>query len=111
MEVNDYEDLSVIRAEGEIDHWRATELEQKIDDAIRGSENDVIVDFSDLTYIDSGGISVLFVQLKKLIEKERRMIVVTENKNIIKILRLVNIINQKNFELKPNLKQAKRIIN
>jgi len=108
MEVNVYEGLPVVEAAGEIDHWRAPELEQKINEVIEKGNNKIIVDFSNLTYIDSGGISVLFLQLQKLKSLKGRLIVITGNKNIIKILSLVKITQQEGFSLCSDKEKVKQ---
>jgi len=108
MEVNLYEGLPIVEAKGEIDHWRAPELEQKINEVIEKGHNKIIVDFSNLTYIDSGGISVLFLQLQKLKSLKGRLIVITSNKNIIKILSLVKITRQEGFSLCSDMESAKK---
>ncbi len=110
MDVSVFDDIPIVQAEGEIDHWRAPELEQKINDVIEKGHKIVIIDFTDLTYIDSGGISVLFLQLQKLQPVNGRLIVVTSNKNIIKILSLVKITKQASFDLLDTLDDARREI-
>lgn len=109
MEVINYNHIPVVKADGEIDHYRAPELEEKINEVIEKGNNRVIVDFSDLTYIDSGGVSVLFLQLQKIIPLKGKLIVVTENKNVIKILSLVQITKQECFSLQDNLENAKLV--
>lgn len=111
MEVKLYKDFPVVEAEGEIDHWRAPELEQKINEVIEKGHHTVVIDFSALTYIDSGGVSVLFLQLQKLKPVKGKLIVVTNNKNIIKILSLVKITKQECFSLYADMEEAKKELN
>lgn len=110
MKVKLEDNLPVVQVTGEIDHWRAPELEQKINELIERGYHQIVVDFSDLTYIDSGGVSVLFLQLQKLKSLKGRLIVVTANKNVLKILDLVKIDKQECFKLLANLEQAKQEI-
>ena len=110
MEVNLYEGLPIVEAEGEIDHWRAPELEQKINEVIEQGHNKIIIDFSNLTYIDSGGVSVLFLQLQKLKSLKGQLVVITSNKNIIKILSLVKITQQEGFSLCSSMETAKECL-
>lgn len=106
MEVTSIGEYPVIKADGEIDHWRSPELEQKINEVIEKGTKDIILDFSELTYLDSGGVSVLFLELQKLQSKNGRLIIVTDNENIIKILSLVKITKQKRFLLVPEVGEA-----
>lgn len=108
MEAKISGDWPVVQVAGEIDHWRAPELEQKINEFIDQGHSRLIVDFSDLTYIDSGGVSVLFLELQKLRPLKGKLIVVTSNKNIIKILSLVKITKQESFSLCPDMDAAKQ---
>lgn len=98
----------IVQVAGEIDHWRAPELEQKINDLIDQGHNKLIVDFTDLTYIDSGGVSVLFLELQRLRPLRGKLVVVTRNKNIIKILSLVKMTKQECFSLCPDLEAARQ---
>lgn len=106
MEVRTVNNFPVIKADGEVDHWRSPELEQKINELIGQGINDVILDFTELTYLDSGGVSVLFLELQKLQPKNGKLIIVTDNPDIIKILSLVKITKQKRFLLFAELEEA-----
>lgn len=106
MEVTTIQDYPVIKADGEVDHWRSPELEQKINEVIEKGVKDIVLDFKDLTYLDSGGVSVLFLELQKLSSKQGKLIIVTDNPNIIKILSLVKITKQKRFLLLSELEDA-----
>ena len=108
MKLNSYthNELPVVQVSGEIDHWHAPEFEQRINKLIDNGHNEVVVDFSDLSYIDSGGVSVLFLELQKIRDLKGKLTVVTENKNIIKILSLVQMNKQDCFALKKNLEEV-----
>ena len=103
LNVQTHNDVPVVQVSGEIDHWNAPEFEQKINKLIENGHNEVVVDFSDLSYIDSGGVSVLFLELQKIRDLKGKLTVVTENKNIIKILSLVQITKQDCFALKKSI--------
>jgi len=108
MAIKSIDDYPVVVAEGEVDHWKAPELEYKIDQLIFEGHKKIILDFSQLTYIDSGGIAVLFLQLQKLQPTNGELMIVTENKNILKILDLVKITEQKSFSLYSDIDEAKK---
>ncbi len=103
LNVLTHNDVPVVQVSGEIDHWNAPEFEQKINKLIENGHSEVVVDFSDLSYIDSGGVSVLFLELQKIRDLKGKLTVVTENKHIIKILSLVQITKQDCFALKKSI--------
>ncbi|MBU2603071.1 MAG: STAS domain-containing protein [Actinobacteria bacterium] len=58
--------LVVVR--GEIDHGNSSDLQAEIDKYMQGGETTLLLDLTDVTYIDSGGVSVLLSTVRKLRE-------------------------------------------
>lgn len=58
--------LVVVR--GEIDHANSSDLQAEIDKHLEGGETTLLLDLTDVTYIDSGGVSVLLSTVRRLRE-------------------------------------------
>ncbi len=90
--------VPVIKITGEIDYYRAPELESTIDDLILDGNRNLLFDFSKADYIDSGGIEVLIGTLRK-ITKVGRLNFVSSNDDVIRLLELVGVSRFSTFSL------------
>lgn len=60
-------DKLIVYLTGELDHHNAEEVRIKIDDRLdRDNYNKLIMDFSDVTFMDSSGIGVVIGRYKKI---------------------------------------------
>jgi stage II sporulation protein AA (anti-sigma F factor antagonist) len=83
------EDKLIIYMCGELDHHNAEEIRNKIDDRIdREKVNKVIMDFSQVTFMDSSGIGVVIGRYKKVISKKGIVCVAKVNNSIKKVFEL-----------------------
>ena len=64
-----------VRVRGEIDLYTAPQLWETIDGMIAGTPHELVVDLSDVTFIDSTGLSVLVRAHKRLRPVNGRVIV------------------------------------
>jgi stage II sporulation protein AA (anti-sigma F factor antagonist) len=63
-------DKLILVLNGELDHHSAEEVRNKIDDIInRIGTNNVIMDFNNVTFMDSSGIGVIIGRYKKIVAK------------------------------------------
>lgn len=101
--------LPIIEVSGDIEHFLTPPLVQWVDKLILQGNCYLLFDFSQVTYIDSGGIEVLFNTLKKIPENGR-LGIITQNHNIIRILDLVGISKHDSFSLYSTRKEAMRLL-
>ena len=67
VEFNTRNDFLVVRLIGELDHHSAEEVRSRIDDKIeRESIKKIIMDFKNVTFMDSSGIGVVIGRYKKV---------------------------------------------
>lgn len=67
------EDILIVHMEGELDHHTAEEVRSRIDDRIdRTGFYKVIMDFTNVNFMDSSGIGVVIGRYKKLLIKKRK---------------------------------------
>ena len=89
------EKVCTLSIEGEIDTLTAPELEQAINDAVPNCEK-MIIDFSQVTYISSGGLRVI-IGANHTIGKEN-LILRGMAQNVYEIFRLTGFTNFLNIE-------------
>ena len=57
---------AVVRVQGEVDLYTAPQLWAALDAAIAGAPHELVIDLSDVTFLDSSGLSVLVRAHKRL---------------------------------------------
>ena len=75
----------VISLAGEVDLYTAPEFKQQLLDVIANGGKDVVVDFSDTTFIDSTTLGVLVGGVKRLRTNDGQLALVCSDRNITKI--------------------------
>ena len=81
----------VIALAGEVDLYTAPEFKQQLLDAIGKGAKDVIVDFSDTTFIDSTTLGVLVGGVKRLRAQDGQLSLVCSDRNITKIFEITGL--------------------
>ena len=73
LKFNKVDDKLIVTLVGELDHHSAEEVRVKIDDRIeRDNIKKVIMDFKEVTFMDSSGIGVVIGRLKKVKNRDGR---------------------------------------
>ena len=85
------EGTHVISLAGEVDLYTAPELKQELLNAIGSGANEVIVDFTDTTFIDSTTLGVLVGGVKRLRPNGGRLSIVCSDPNITKIFEITGL--------------------
>ena len=81
----------VIALGGEVDLYTAPEFKQQLLEVIRQGAKDVVVDFSDTTFIDSTTLGVLVGGVKRLRTSEGQLSLVCNDRNITKIFEITGL--------------------
>ena len=81
----------VIALAGEVDLYTAPEFKQQLLDVIGKGAKDVVVDFSDTTFIDSTTLGVLVGGVKRLRTNEGQLSLVCSDRNITKIFEITGL--------------------
>lgn len=87
--------VPIVDIEGEIDHFVAPRLQRQIDDLIENGTKSLVLDFTEVNYLDSGGIGVLFSAMKQLVPRSGYMGIVCKDQNVIRILELVGLFDER----------------
>ena len=81
----------VISLAGEVDLYTAPEFKQQLLNVIGEGGKDVVVDFSDTTFIDSTTLGVLVGGVKRLRAQDGRLSLVCSDRNITKIFEITGL--------------------
>ena len=94
----------VVRAAGEIDHWSAPALSERMRMAAHDEEGPVVVDLCDVKLIDSAGISVLVNASRRLVHQRRRLSIVCPPGNLLRLFQLTGLVDA--LEIHPTREDA-----
>ena len=83
--------MYVISLAGEVDLYTAPEFKQHLLKVIGDGAKDVVVDFSDTTFIDSTTLGVLVGGVKRLRSQDGRLSLVCSDRNITKIFEITGL--------------------
>ena len=84
-------DAYVISLRGEVDLYTAPEFKQQLLDVIGNGAKQVIVDFSETTFIDSTTLGVLVGGVKRLRTNDGQLSLVCSDRNITKIFEITGL--------------------
>ena len=85
------DDAYVISLAGEVDLYTSPEFKQQLLEVIGQGGKQVIVDFSDTTFIDSTTLGVLVGGVKRLRTNEGQLSLVCSDRNITKIFEITGL--------------------
>jgi stage II sporulation protein AA (anti-sigma F factor antagonist) len=94
---------------GELDHHSAEEVRNKIDDRLdRESVNKLIMDFTNVTFMDSSGIGVVIGRFKKISLKKGTVCITNVNNSVKRVFDLSGMF--KIINLYDSIEQALKSI-
>ena len=85
------EDAYLIALAGEVDLYTAPEFKQQLLEVVGQGGRDVVVDFSDTTFIDSTTLGVLVGGVKRLRPNGGQLSLVCSDRNITKIFEITGL--------------------
>ena len=84
---------------GELDEYSASFARTILDDLFQNNEySQIVIDLSELEFMDSTGIGVLIGRYKKLKEKQKNIYIMNPNKHIEKIFKMSGL-----YEIMPKI--------
>jgi anti-sigma B factor antagonist len=85
------DDAYVISLAGEVDLYTAPEFKQQLLDVIGQGAREVVVDFTNTTFIDSTTLGVLVGGVKRLRSNDGQLSLVCSDRNITKIFEITGL--------------------
>ena len=83
--------LSVITIEGEIDIYSAPDFKEKLYTIIGEGNRDVVLECSNLSYIDSTGLGILVGVLKRIKEQNHNIVIKNPRNTIRKLFKITGL--------------------
>jgi len=91
MSVDTVDERIVVHVAGEVDLANAPELDEQLVTAMAQAPSHLIVDLSDVTFMDSTGLGVLVRALKRSREQEIRLDLIVTNERVLKVLGITGL--------------------
>jgi anti-sigma B factor antagonist len=98
------DDAYVISLAGEVDLYTAPEFKQQLLEVIGQGGKEVVVDFTDTTFIDSTTLGVLVGGVKRLRSNDGQLSLVCSDRNITKIFEITGL--DRVFTIHPTRDEA-----
>ena len=100
----DHGDRTVVHLGGEIDVYTAPLVREKLDEQIQAGRTDLVVDLTDVTFLDSTGLGVLVGRLKLARTRGGSMRLVGTDDRVLKVFAITGL--DKVFEIHPDVESA-----
>lgn len=100
----DHGNRTVVHLAGEIDVYTAPRLREKLDEQIHAGRTHLVVDLTDVSFLDSTGLGVLVGRLKLTRTLGGSMRIVGTDERVLKVFSITGL--DKVFELHPDLDSA-----
>jgi anti-sigma B factor antagonist len=102
-------DTPLVGAHGDIDHNNCGSVEAALSNALDEGNVVVLLDLRDVSYIDSGGLSVLLSGVRRL-RDSGWLGVVGPNPNVRRLLEIVGLLVDPNFRVFDDLDEAEAAV-
>ncbi len=100
----DHGDRTVVHLGGEIDVYTAPLVREKLDEQLTAGRTDLVVDLTDVTFLDSTGLGVLVGRLKLTRTMGGSMRIVGTDDRVLKVFSITGL--DKVFEMHDDLESA-----
>jgi anti-sigma B factor antagonist len=100
----DHGDRTVVHLGGEIDVYTAPLVREKLDEQIHAGRTDLVVDLTEVSFLDSTGLGVLVGRLKLTRTRGGSLRLVGKDERVLKVFSITGL--DKVFEIHPDLDSA-----
>lgn len=102
--VRKYDDVPVIELNGEVDAYTSSRFREVMLDIIDNAGANLIVSMIEVEYIDSSGLGALVGGLKRVSERNGKIVIVCDNPQVKKVFEITGL--EKVFPIFDNEEQA-----
>jgi anti-sigma B factor antagonist len=88
----------LIVTQGDVDHSTCKTVEKMLDDAILDGDAIILLDLAEVTYIDSGGLSVLFAAARR-VRDSGWLGLIAPNASVHRLLEIVGVFADPGFRV------------
>jgi anti-sigma B factor antagonist len=82
---------AVVAVGGEIDVYTSPSLQERLVDVLKDGSSSIVLDLSDVTFLDSTGLGVLITALKRCRSAGGDLELVTAQPNVLKVLEITGL--------------------
>ena len=82
---------AVVAVAGEIDVYTSPVLQERLVEVLRDGFSSIVLDLSEVTFLDSTGLGVLITALKRCRSAEGDLVLVTAQPNVLKVLEITGL--------------------
>ncbi|HLA82094.1 MAG TPA: STAS domain-containing protein [Thermoleophilia bacterium] len=101
--------VPLIYLKGELDHDSAVYLREIISEETKDDPAALVLDFSELTYMDSGGLSLMFDVLARF-AAPRWLGVVAPRVGVLRLLEITGLSDREGFKILPDVQAASQAL-
>ncbi len=105
FETQDSDGKNIVRISGDIDAYHSPKLKEKMEELIKSDSKILILEFSEVPYIDSAGLGTLVSVLRETRNYQKELKIVGLRKNIKRIFEMTRLDNI--FEIYDTIEEAK----
>lgn len=81
--------IHVLRASGEVDLSVKEQFERRIDEAVEGAHSPLVIDLTDVRYMDSSGLNVLARAQRRMTARNDRLCIVLQDPHLQKVFEMM----------------------
>lgn len=99
MKINSklYNNILYVSFNGELDEYNAKQAKETLDDMFEGNDfNQIVIDLSELEFMDSTGIGMLIGRYKKMKGENKNIYICNPSKHIDRIFKMTGL-----YEIMP----------
>jgi anti-sigma B factor antagonist len=89
--VSEQDGSAVVAVAGEIDVYTSPILQERLVEVIRDGSSSIVLDLSEVTFLDSTGLGVLITGLKRCRSAGGDLVLVTAQPNVLKVLEITGL--------------------
>ena len=97
--------IPTVAISGEVDHYNAHLVAPAIREACQ-IDSSIILDLSELTYLDSAGVQLVFLASRLTDEKDGHVVMVVKNDHVRRILEITGTESIPNLSIVTELEEA-----
>ena len=95
--------VQVIKPEGILDGTKTDQFRQEINDSVNTGANAILVDFSNVTFMDSSGLGALVLSLKTIRNADAKLFICSINEQVKMLFELTSM--DRVFEIFSSLEE------
>ncbi len=100
--------IKIVQPSGILDSTQASQFRQEITELVQSSNDIIVVDFKDVTFMDSSGLGALVLALKTIRSVGAQLFLCSINEQISMLFELTNM--DRVFEIFPNREELEQKI-